>query len=113
MLTIPLPSKQCTNPRTNGPLLRSGVRAAILLPGMDGHTALSAVPPLSRFVSIAGHRAKVTEVRLTYIDGLTERDLLAQADPAWRTPEGAEAGMLAQFGFSFGPVLTLVHFEIV
>lgn len=113
MLTIQLSSDKCTDPRTHGPLLRSGVRAAILVAGMDANTALSSVAPMNRVVSIGGQRARVTEMKLTYIDRLTERDFAMQADPAWRTPEGAEAGMISQFGDTFGRMLTLIYFEIL
>jgi len=114
MLTIKLPtSSRYTDPRTGGSLFRPGVRGCVLKAGAKAHDELGALPPGPRVVLLDGHKVRVTEVRLTYIDALTENDFLLQVIPSWRTPEGAEAGLTAEHGDSFGRILTVIHFQVI
>lgn len=114
MLTIKLPaSNRYTDPRTDGLLFRPGVRGCILKAGTQAHVEIGALPPTRRVVLLDGHSVRVVEVRLTYLDKLTAEDFLLQVIPSWRTPEGAEAGLVAEHGDSFGRILTVIHFQVI
>ena len=114
MLTIKLPtSSRYTDPRTGGSLFRPGVRGCVLKAGAQAHEEIGALPSTQRVVLLDGHQVRVIEVRLTYIDALTENDVLLQIIPSWRTPEGAEAGLVTEHGNSFGRILTVIHFQVI
>jgi hypothetical protein len=106
-------SSTATDPRTGGPLQRAGVRACVLTAGAEWHQALSSLARDRRIVSVGLKLAQVTDLRLSYIDRLSAADFLAQAEPSWRTPEGAEAGLIAEYGDKFGRMVTVVHFEVL
>lgn len=114
MKTISLPkSRRYTDPRTGGPLFNAGVRGCVLKAGTSAHEELSNLPSTQRIVLLEGRRVRLVEVRLTYLDNLTEEDFKLQVSPDWRTPEGAEAGLRLEHGDSFGRILTVVHFQVI
>ena len=114
-LTFKMNPSRLTNPRTNKPLLEApaGTRGCVFRAGCEWHSALMALPPDKRICTLGWREVKVSEVRLTIIDRVTERDLELQVVPSWRTPEGAEAGLLEEYGDLFGRTITVIYFELL
>lgn len=86
-------------------VFRAGMRWSLLLRGKPVFEIKDEQTGQSR-------KAQPTSVRLTTIDLVTIGDLTLQANPAWRTQEGAERG-IAEVYPAFGRSITVVHFRLI
>lgn len=107
-----------TDPRTGNRLDRRGVHACTLRAGTKWYGFLGSLAVPQRLLRLVGERdgksceAQVDSVRLTHIDQLQPEDYAMQCHPAWRTPEGAERGLIDVYGDSFGRIVTVVCFRV-